>query len=101
MITTTQLCIIMIIYLVVIIFLLIVLAITNEKIVRQMVRQMDDIEKRANNATTMCEIIKIWDDFEKLYKSSWDKVYGTRLNRIKDMILFKLDSLRNLTSEHL
>ena len=97
MITTTQLCIIMIIYLVVIVFLLIVLAITNEKIVRR----MDDIEKRANNATTMCEIIKIWDDFEKLYKGSWDKVYGTRLNRIKDMILTKLDSLRNLTSEHL
>lgn len=91
MITTTQLCIIMIIYLVVIVFLLIVLATTNEKIVRQ----MDDIEKRVNNATTMCEIIKIWDDFEKLYKSSWDKVYGTRLNRIKDMILTKLDSFRN------
>ena len=97
MITTTQLCIIMIIYLVVIVLLLIVLAITNEKIVRR----MDDIEKRANNATTMCEIIKIWDDFEKLYKDSWGKVYGTRLNRIKDMISTKLDNLRNLTSEHL
>ena len=97
MITTTQLCIIMIIYLVVIVFLLIVLAITNEKIVRR----MDDIEKRANNATTMCEIIKIWDDYEKLYKDSWHRLYGTRLNRIKDMILTKLDNLRNLTSEHL
>ena len=95
MITTTQLCIIMIIYLVVIVFLLIVLATTNEKIVRQ----MDDIEKRVNNATTMCEIIKIWDDYEKLYKDSWHRLYDTRLNRIKDMILTKLDSFRNSSTK--
>ena len=97
MITTTQLCIIMTIYLLLIVLCLILIVITNEKIVGR----VDDIEKRVNNATTMCEIIKIWDDFEKLYKDSWGKVYGTRLNRIKDMISTKLDNLRNLTSEHL
>ena len=91
MITTTQLYIIMTIYLLLIVLCLILIVITNEKIVGR----ADDIEKRVNNATTMCEIIKIWDDFEKLYKGSWDKVYGTRLNRIKDMILTKLDSFRN------
>ena len=96
MITTTQLCIIMTIYLVTIALCLIVLSIINKKIVGR----MDDIEKRINSATTMCELIKIWNDYEKLYEDSWYKVYGTRLNIIKNMILTKLNSFKNSSNKH-